>query len=265
MSPNPLPILRLRAPIVLPRRRSRLERLRVALPDGARTTLHVATYDRSAYRARVALLEEPVPLVRWCREHGIRHASVGGFFVRPQYSPLGEVRIAGRSAPSVAFDSPWGETRACVQIDDAQVRISRRDQLAPALTGDLLQAGPQLVAGGRRVFEDGEDEEGFSAGAHQFDSDITVGRYPRTALGIDEDRFIAVACDGRTRRDVGMTLGELADAMVRLGATDALNLDGGGSASLVHDVRLRNRPREQHGADLLEGRAVVTAIVFEPR
>ena len=50
-----------------------------------------------------------------------------------------------------------------------------------------------------------------------------------------------------------------------IGATDALNLDGGGSASLVHDGRLRNRPRAQRGADLLDGRPIVSAIVFEPR
>jgi hypothetical protein len=40
---------------------------------------------------------------------------------------------------------------------------------------------------------------------------------------------------------------------------------GCGSASLVHGGVLRNRPRDQHGVDLLEGRAVRTAIVFEPR
>jgi exopolysaccharide biosynthesis protein len=62
-----------------------------------------------------------------------------------------------------------------------------------------------------------------------------------------------------------MTLGERADALISLGASEALNLDGGGSASLVHDGLLRNRPREQHGVDLLDGRPVVTAIVFETR
>ena len=94
---------------------------------------------------------------------------------------------------------------------------------------------------------DGEDREGFSAGAHQFDSDITLGRYPRAALAVAGDQILAVACDGRTRRDAGMTLAELADALISLGAIDALNLDGGGSASLVHDGRLRNRPREHTG------------------
>ena len=119
-----------------------------------------------------------------------------------------------------------------------------------------------LVRGGGRAVSAGLDSEGFSAGAHQFDSDITNGRYPRAALGLTPDRLVAVACDGRTRRDAGMTLDELADALLELGATDALNLDGGGSASLVYDRRLRNRPREQHGVDLLDGRTVATAIVF---
>ncbi len=263
MSPTSLSLSRLRAASTLPRRQARLERLRVKLGDGARTTLHVAGYELSAYRARVVAFERPAPLARWCREQGVRNAVVGGFFVRPQCTPLGQLRIAGETLPSVAFDAPWGEVRACLHIDAGTVRIARRDQLAADPVGDLLQAGPLLVLDGRRVVAEDEDAEGFSAGAHQFDSDITSGRYPRAALGIAGGSLVAVACDGRTRRDAGMTLAELADALICLGVTEALNLDGGGSASLVHDGRLRNRPREPNGADLLEGRAVVTAIVFE--
>jgi exopolysaccharide biosynthesis protein len=62
-----------------------------------------------------------------------------------------------------------------------------------------------------------------------------------------------------------MTLAELANALLAWGATEAINLDGGGSASLVYDGRLRNRPREEHGLDLLDGRPIVTALVLEPR
>jgi hypothetical protein len=230
-----------------------------------RTTLHVASYDRRTVGARVVVLNEPAPLVRWCRANGVRDAVVGGFFVRATGLPLGQVWVGGAVRPSVAFDAPWGDRRACLHVGDGWMSIARRDELVAAPAGDLLQAGPLLVAGGRAVFVDGEDPEGFSAGARQFDSDITAGRYPRAALAIAGDRLLAVACDGRAQRDAGMTLGELADALVALGATEALNLDGGGSASLVQSGRLRNRPREEHGADLLEGRPIVTAVVFEPR
>jgi hypothetical protein len=251
------------AETMLPRRAARVERRRVRLPDGAATTLHVAAYASSAHAPRVVRFDEPVPLVRWCREHDVAHAVVGGFFLRPGYDPLGELHIGGNRAASVAFTSPWDTARGCLQIDDAGVRIAPRDELAAAPAGDLLQAGPVLVRDGRRAVAT-EDPEGFASGAHQFDSDITDGRYPRAAIAVAGDRLLTVACDGRTRRDAGMTLGELADVLVGLGADEALNLDGGGSASLVHDGRLRNRPREQHGVDLLEGRPVVTAVVLEP-
>ncbi len=244
-------------------RRSRVERVRITLGDGARTTLHVASYERRTLHPRVVVLDRPSPLVRWCQEQGVGNAVVGGFFSRPEYAPLGHVRIDGSTQPSLAFDSPWGGLRACVQIADGTLRIGRRDQLGAAPIGDLLQAGPLLVVGGGHAIAPGQDVEGFSAGAHQFDSDITRGRYPRAALGLAGERVLAVACDGRTAADAGMTLLELAAALIRLGATDALNLDGGGSASLVYDGRLRNRPREQHGADLGDGRPIVTAIVLE--
>lgn len=249
---------------MLPRRHSRYDRMRVAVGDARRTTLHVASYDLNSFLPRVVVIDPPAPLVRWCRVQRVRDAVVGGFFVRPRYAPLGELRIGGACVGSVPFDAPWGDVRGCVQIAGGSVRIARRQSLGGGFEGDLLQAGPLLVSEGRRVFVDGEDAEGFSAGSRQFDSDITDGRYPRAALGVAGNRVLAVACDGRNARDAGMTLGELADALVGLGATEALNLDGGGSASLVYEGRLRHRPREQHGVDLLEGRAVVTAVVFDP-
>jgi Phosphodiester glycosidase len=263
MSPSPLPLHALRN-AVLPRRHSRLERLRLTLADGARTTLHLASYDRDAYRPRVVALDRPQPLATWCRQQGIRHAVVGGFFLRPGFAPLGQLQVDGAVRPSVPFDEPWGGRRACVQIEDGELRIGRRTELDLEPAGDLLQAGPLLVRNGSSAIA-GDDPEGFSAGAHQFDSDITLGRYPRAALACDRERLVSVACDGRTGRDAGMTLGELADALVDLGLTDAINLDGGGSSSLVHQGRLRNRPREEHGVDLLGGRPIVTAIVLEPR
>ena len=42
--------------------------------------------------------------------------------------------------------------------------------------------------------------------------------------------------------DAGLSMLELADVMVALGARDAINLDGGGSTTLVHRGHLLNRP-----------------------
>jgi hypothetical protein len=116
MSPQSLALRRSPPAELLPRRRSRFERLQVSLADGASTTVHLASYDARTFVPRVVMFEQPEPLVRWCRRNGVRHAVVGGFFARPQYAPLGELRIAGDAKSSVAFDHPWGSSRACVEI-----------------------------------------------------------------------------------------------------------------------------------------------------
>jgi hypothetical protein len=247
----------LRTPAVIPT----VERLRPRLHDGAHTTVHVASFPRDAVRVRVARLPEPETLLHWCRRSDHAHAIVGGFFVRPHNAPLGELRIDGAPAEHVPFTAPWGERRACVSVDGPAVAIARRPELPPVPAGDLLQAGPLLVRDGRSAVT-GQDEEGFSAAADQFDSDITDGRHPRSALALTEDRLLAVVCDGRDADDVGLSIGELADVLVGLGARSGLNLDGGGSASLVCHGALVNTPREQHGIELLDGRPIATALVL---
>ena len=248
-----------------------VRRVRVRLDDGARTTLHVAEHPLAHTALRVALLPGPMTLERWCRLHGVQEALVGGFYVRNPLEradpvlhgmPLGELRSEGVACASIPFIAPWGARRACVHVDDGDVRIARRDELAADLDGDLLQAGPLLVRDGRPI---DHAEEGFAEGAGQFDSDITVGRHPRAALGIDDSRLLAVASEGRTTGEAGLTLEELARALVDLGARAALNLDGGGSTSLVCAGRLRNVPRDGDGAVLEGGRPIATALVFTPR
>jgi hypothetical protein len=254
-----MPIRPLHAPARLERRHARL---RLDLEDGAATSLHVAAFELSEVVPRLRVLPASMPLASWCRINTVTDAVVGGFFVRPQNVPLGELRIDGARLDSVPFDRPWDAVRSCVHIVGRTVRIAPRPEIAATPPGNLLQAGPLLVSGGEVVL-DGRDPEGFSTGAAQFDSDITVGRYPRTALGIAGSTLLAAVCEGRASDEAGLTLVELARAMRRLGAEVAINLDGGGSASLVVDGRLVNRPREEHGIEIVGGRPIATAISFE--
>ena len=55
---------------------------------------------------------------------------------------------------------------------------------------------------------------------------------------------------------------ELAEAMAGLGCESAINLDGGGSTTLVYGGAIANVPREEHGLSLVGGRAVATALRF---
>jgi hypothetical protein len=53
--------------------------------------------------------------------------------------------------------------------------------------------------------------------------------------------------------------------MAALSCEQAINLDGGGSTSLVSGGRLRNRPRRDLDVPEPGGRSIATAIAFVPR
>jgi Ca2+-binding RTX toxin-like protein len=75
------------------------------------------------------------------------------------------------------------------------------------------------------------------------------GRHPRTGIGTTADgRLLLVTVDGRRRHhSVGMTLIEFAREFEALGATWALNLDGGGSSTMVVRGKVVNRPSDRSG------------------
>ncbi|MGM0602815.1 MAG: phosphodiester glycosidase family protein [Bacillota bacterium] len=101
-----------------------------------------------------------------------------------------------------------------------------------------LAGGPQLLKGGK-VEITGVEEK--------FQNDILLGRAPRTALGINsENQLILVTVDGRQPDfSIGMTLDEMAELLRWLGAEDAMNLDGGGSARMVIRGFTMNNPSEK--------------------
>jgi hypothetical protein len=239
------------------------ELMRFRTRDGGETTIYLVRHRAARTRVSVVRFTEPTRLDQWCAATGHREAMVAGFFLRDPYRPLGEVRTAGEPSAHEPVAEPWARVRACVHVDGA-LRLAPRGELPDEPAGDLVQAGPLLVHEGRSVI-DGTDREGFSAGAGQFDSDITVGRYPRCALGVGDGELLAVCCDGRRSGvDAGLELGELARLMISFGAREAVNLDGGGSATLVHRGHLLNRPYSNDDQPAPESRAVVTALLFDP-
>jgi hypothetical protein len=238
------------------------ELTRIRLSDGRETTVYLVRHPRATTSVRVVCFDEPQRLDHWCVANGQDEGIVAGFFLRDPSRPLGEVRVEGKSIPHEPIEAPWGPKRGCVHVDGA-VRVAPREELGDDPPGHLVQAGPLLVAGGRSLM-DGEDREGFSAGAGQFDSDITAERHPRCALGLNESELLVVCCDGRRSGvDGGLELAELARLLISFGADEAINLDGGGSATLVHRGHLLNRPYSEYDQPAPESRPVVTALLFD--
>ena len=68
-------------------------------------------------------------------------------------------------------------------------------------------------------------------------------RDPRTAVGYTADgRAILLVTDGRQVASQGFSLPEMAQVMIDLGCTEAINLDGGGSSQMAVTNQLINRP-----------------------
>jgi exopolysaccharide biosynthesis protein len=147
-----------------------------------------------------------------------------------------------------------GETQSPVETDlDIRVnaivcfsglRVDIADgQVCPQGHTDGVAAGPRLLAAGqRRSFR-------------TFDNNYAVMRHPRSAMGVTADRRRAwiVVVDGRQKGySDGATLDELTDIFVSLGAAEALNLDGGGSSTLVVE--------DEAGAAVILNRPIHTGV-----
>ncbi len=121
-------------------------------------------------------------------------------------------------------------------------RLQISTETSPNLRGvkTAIGGGPILVRGGkvqRLRLPDSDSYEVVSM----------TERHPRSAVGWNDQFIFFVVVDGRQKRwSVGMTLPELAGYLLRLGCTDAMNLDGGGSATLWDASGVRNRPCDGH-------------------
>ncbi len=119
-----------------------------------------------------------------------------------------------------------------------------------------LGAGPWLVKGGQiHVTNEAEKFTG-----RLFAEATPTGRSPRSAIGLTrEGKLLLVVIDGRNpHHSYGATLWEASEVLKELGAVDALNLDGGGSTTLVVNGRVVNVPSS--GAERRVANALVVRL-----
>jgi hypothetical protein len=183
------------------------------------------------------------------RDLAAKERVVGGvnadFFSLTTGAPTGLLVVDGRmivppsSQPVLAIDSTGVPQISTFSLVDGR--------LSPLHPRDAVGGRPILLRDS--VIVRSVDTEGQAS--------FNVGRNPRTAAGIANGgrRLILAVVDGRQRPySDGMSLRELATLIRGLGARDAINLDGGGSTTLVYAdpnsggaLRIANRPSDKEG------------------
>ena len=153
----------------------------------------------------------------------VANSTAGNMTIEP-----GTVVISGHGANAAAL---------------AGVRVGDRVKLTETLGSAAADKAEIVVGGGPLLLENGRVN--VRSAQEHIAADIAKGRAPRTAVGIKRDgTVLMLVVDGRSNTSGGMTLEELAQYFLRLGARDAVNFDGGGSSVMVIDKRIVNHPSD---------------------
>jgi exopolysaccharide biosynthesis protein len=143
-------------------------------------------------------------------------------------------------------------TRAYLEITSSNIA-----KIAEGGPADPIDASAREIVGGSQIIVRGGRAILFPG------SKFAETRHPRTAVGIDASgrQLTLLVVDGRQPElSIGMTLVELSEEMIRAGCVTAINLDGGGSTTLVYrdakskKLAVLNSPsdsRERAVADVL--------------
>lgn len=136
--------------------------------------------------------------------------------------------LSAKGDGAKALAQLWEDVRSGAARRDVVLRID-----ADPSAWDVVAGNPILLRDGKRI------DPG--------DSGFARARHPRTLVGwTSAGDVLLVTVDGRRPgRASGMSLREAASLMKRLGAVNALNLDGGGSTTFVVDGAVKNRPSDR--------------------
>lgn len=136
-------------------------------------------------------------------------------------------------APQLLANVPQPSVGAVVQISTATT---------PDLTGvqAAIGGGPTLIKEGKPAFSVKSPPPGTS---REWRERSKYERHPRAAVGWSQTHLYLLVVDGRQPGlSAGMKLAELADYMVELGCTEAMNMDGGKSAQMWLSGQIVNDP-----------------------
>jgi hypothetical protein len=115
---------------------------------------------------------------------------------------------------------------------------------------DIVGGVPQLIKDGK-IDIDWEQEKTTKS--------FVETRHPRTAVAkLKDGKFLMIAVDGRSESSGGISLYDLAAYLLELGATEAMNLDGGGSTTMFLDGKVVNHPSDKEGERKVSDAIIIT-------
>ncbi|MDQ3633182.1 MAG: phosphodiester glycosidase family protein [Acidobacteriota bacterium] len=104
---------------------------------------------------------------------------------------------------------------------------------------DITNGVPQLIKNGKIEITWEQEKTSKS---------FVETKHPRTAVAkLKDGKFLMITVDGRSEESGGIGLEDLAKILLELGATDAMNLDGGGSTTMFLDGKVVNKPSDKEG------------------
>lgn len=123
------------------------------------------------------------------------------------------------------------------------VRVGDKVSITESLGNQIADSAKMVITGGPLLLENGKVN--VRSAQENIARDIAVGRAPRTAVGVKRDgTVLLLVVDGRSFSSSGMTLQEVAQYFLRLGAINAVNFDGGGSSEMVVNGAIVNKPSD---------------------
>ena len=224
-------------------------------------------------RLQVALADDRSParetVLSIARRRGAIAAVNGGFFALANGAPSAVLKSGGRliggtsrGRGAVGIVDRGGSTHLLFD----RVTVGRT-AVPPAYQTRLgsrpadWAAAPDIVSGAGLLLRDGREITDWTD--EQIAEGFDTARHPRTMIGADGDGGIwLVTVDGRQPwLSLGMNFAELKRLSRRIGLLSALNLDGGGSTTMV----VQREWIVNHPSDPAGPRAVSDAIVVLPR
>lgn len=245
------------------------------LTDGKYLSIHVLTVDPKEHAIQPArALKGLEPVLHIAKRNGAVAAINGGFF-QENGRPAGILKIN-----NVWYGTPY-KPRGAIgwTLNGQKVLMDRvltnyhfnnlpkntQFEAFPATTpssttAEQWKAVENIVGGSPLLMVDGILINDYSP---EKSPESFHAKHPRTAVGIKRTgEWVFVVVDGHIHGFLGgMTTRELARLMLHLGCYQALNLDGGGSSTMVLNDKIINEP---HGLVAVEGEAVSDAILIYP-